>query len=279
MKVLLVLPARYASQRLERKMLADICGEPLVLRTYKRVQALADVCDIVLATDHAEIAAVVEAVGARVLLTSEQASSGTMRCAEALQQLITEGKNYDFVLNVQADELFVEIGLLRALIANFAALPDDAGILTAMQPIQRREDLENPSIVKVVYQKNTLPKGANLRLALYFSRAPLPYPRSQAQYEQAAAAGLYCRHIGVYGFRAKTLLDIAAQSHLSSPLESCEMLEQLRWLEDGKKIVLFRHEPSADESLYAFGIDTAEDLQRARQLLATPPSPFHNNRL
>ena len=263
MKKLILIPARLASTRLPNKMIANIAGRSLIQRTFLRVQEANLADKVVVATDSDIIVKEIEAVGGEAILTDINHNSGTMRCEEALSILESRGEKYDWIINVQGDEIFVE---LKAIGDLFEALQKQENIHLAsmMESINDWQSVENPNIVKVVHTQ-PLP-NSNLCKALYFSRHALPFMRDANAEKQAAALaqGLYKRHIGVYGFSAKGLHAIAQMP--ASTLESTEMLEQLRWLENGWAIAMLHIQPLQDKK-YAFGIDTAEDLEKAKKLL------------
>ncbi|MDA8361307.1 MAG: 3-deoxy-manno-octulosonate cytidylyltransferase [Gammaproteobacteria bacterium] len=234
-----VIPARYGSTRLPGKALADIGGEPLICRVYARAMACG-AQSVTVATDDARIAAAVEAVGGAVVMTSADHASGTDRIAEAADHLGFGDE--EIVVNLQGDEPLIAPELLDAVAKALAAQPAWS-IATAAHPITDPAEFHNPHAVKVVC-------GDDGR-ALYFSRAPIPYPRAQT----AGALGL--RHIGLYAYRVRFLRrfrDMAV-----SVLEEREGLEQLRALAAGVGIgvVISKDMPLP-------GVDTPEDLARVQ---------------
>lgn len=246
LRTLAIIPARYASTRFEGKPLALLGGVSIIERVYRRVQGAVE--DVVVATDDERICAAVEAFGGRVVMTSTAHRCGTDRCAEALDIV---GGNYDIVVNIQGDEPFIRSEQITSLTECFA--DDDVEIATLARPFRAEEgiaEVENPNNVKVVRDA----KG----MALYFSRAAIPYNRDR---ERATWLGhyRYLKHVGIYAFRSDVLRRVTRLE--GGELESVEMLEQLRWLERGYRIaVAITH----DESI---GIDTPEDLARAEALL------------
>lgn len=240
-----ILPARYASTRFPKKALALLGGKPVIQRVYEQCMA-ADVLDeVVVATDHPEIYQAVEAFGGKVVMTRDNHSSGTDRCAEALEKL---PQQFDYVINIQGDEPFVHREQLEAL--STLLQKRGADIATLMHQITEEEDLWNPAVVKpVVSQANR---------ALYFSRQALPFLRDvpKAQWLQKH---VFYRHLGLYGFKSSVLKEITQLK--PAPLEELEKLEQLRWLEAGYQIYI---EATPYPSL---GIDTPEDLITAEKLL------------
>ncbi|MEQ1591881.1 MAG: 3-deoxy-manno-octulosonate cytidylyltransferase [Thiobacillaceae bacterium] len=251
MQFRVVIPARYASSRLPGKPLADIGGKPMVLHVLERaLESGAE--SVVVATDDARVERVVRAAGQHAIMTSPDHASGTERLVEVVETL---GWHDDtLVVNVQGDEPLIDPALIRD-VATQLATHTDAVIATLAHAIESHADFINPNVVKVV----TNAQG----YALYFSRAPIPWPRD------AMAAGVPMgteskplRHIGLYAYRAGFLRTYA--SLIPSPLENIEMLEQLRVLWHGYRISL-----GITENAPAPGVDTAEDLERVRALFAT----------
>jgi len=245
-----VIPARYASSRLPGKPLADIGGRPMVLHVLERaLQAGAE--SVVVATDDVRVQQAVEAAGYQALMTSAEHQSGTERLVEVAETL---GWPDDaLVVNVQGDEPLIDPALIREA-ARQLVLHDDAVMATLAHPIHDHADFINPNVVKVVSDE--------AGYALYFSRAPIPWPRDAFAVQQAMPHELGAlRHIGLYAYRAGFLRTYASLA--SSPLERYEMLEQLRVLWHGHRISLgiTPMEPAP-------GVDTPEDLERVRALFA-----------
>jgi 3-deoxy-manno-octulosonate cytidylyltransferase (CMP-KDO synthetase) len=256
MRFRVVIPARYASSRLPGKPLADIGGRPMVLRVVERaLQAGAE--SVVVATDDARVLQAVEAAGHECLMTSPDHQSGTERLVEVAETL---GWDDDaLVVNVQGDEPLIDPALIREA-ARQLVLHDDAVMATLAHPIHDHADFVNPNVVKVVSDE--------AGYALYFSRAPIPWPRDAFAASQAMPHELGAlRHIGLYAYRAGFLRIYAGLA--SSPLERYEMLEQLRVLWHGFRISL-----GITPLAPAPGVDTPEDLERVRRLLpsAAPDS-------
>jgi 3-deoxy-manno-octulosonate cytidylyltransferase (CMP-KDO synthetase) len=245
-----VIPARYASSRLPGKPLADIGGRPMVLHVLERaLQAGAE--SVVVATDDVRVQQAVEAVGHQALMTSPDHQSGTERLVEVAETL---GWPDDaLVVNVQGDEPLIDPMLIREA-ARQLVLHDDAVMATLAHPIHDHADFINPNVVKVVSDE--------AGYALYFSRAPIPWPRDAFAAQQAMPHELGAlRHIGLYAYRAGFLRTYASLA--SSPLERYEMLEQLRVLWHGHRISL-----GITPLAPAPGVDTPEDLERVRALFA-----------
>jgi 3-deoxy-manno-octulosonate cytidylyltransferase (CMP-KDO synthetase) len=245
MNVSVVIPARLASTRLPRKVLADLGGKPVLRHVWERVARMRKATEILVATDSEEVARAVAGWGGQFVMTSPDCRSGTERIASIL-----DGLKGQFILNVQGDEPFIDPALLDALVERFTATGGD--VVTPVYPIKDCKTLMSPTVVKVV-------RGANGR-AWYFSRSPIPHIRGVPP-EEWPARGLHFGHLGVYGYaRAK----LAAYATLpESPLESIEALEQLRFLEAGWRI------QTVETDYHAVAIDTPEDLTRARALLET----------
>lgn len=255
-----VIPARHASTRLPGKPLLLIGDQPMIVRVAQQA-ARSGADGIWIATDHAEIAAAVEAKGYTACMTRADHSSGTERLAEVVAQ---RGWSDDtIVVNVQGDEPLIPPELIRAVADHLAQHPECA-IATACHPIHDAAALRNPNIVKAVLNRDSH--------ALYFSRAPIPYPRDAfrpspsgrgAGGEENLPADLpVLRHIGIYAYRAGFLR--AYQQLAPCALEQFEALEQLRALYHGYKIGVF-----ITENAPPAGVDTAEDLQSARAAFAT----------
>jgi 3-deoxy-manno-octulosonate cytidylyltransferase (CMP-KDO synthetase) len=247
MEFLVVVPARHASTRLPGKMLLDLGGKPMVVRVAERARQSA-ASDVIVATDHAEIEMAVSKAGVRVLMTRVDHQSGTDRLAEVVAKL---GLADDAVIvNVQGDEPLIDPALIDAVAAKLAAHPE-AAIATAAKPIKEAADFFNTNFVKVVCDD----KG----LALYFSRAPIPYARDAfAQSRDVLPEGLPAlHHIGIYAYRASFLKRFGALPQ--SPAEKYEALEQLRALHHGYRIAVTVWTQPIEA-----GVDTADDLTRIR---------------
>lgn len=232
-----LIPARLDSSRLPEKALADIGGVPMVVRVAQQAQQSA-AAQVWVATDHPRIQAACAAHGIDCVLTAANHDSGTARLAEAVTLL--GWADDEIVVNVQGDEPLIPPALIQQVADTLAH--STAPMATAACPIHDAEEFANPNAVKVV--------GGAHGQALYFSRAPIPYPR-----DHATAAPL--RHIGIYAYRAAFLREYVSLPE--SPLEHIEKLEQLRVLWHGRAIALTQveHAPPA-------GVDTAEDLARVR---------------
>ncbi len=258
MSFTVLIPARLASTRLPNKPLADLGGVPMVVRVAQRaLHAGGPARDgtppvrVVVAGDSAEIVSACEAHGVQAVLTRADHPSGSDRLAEACELLGLQGQ--DIVVNVQGDEPLIEPSLIDA-VADLLQHRPEAAMSTAAHAIDTLADYVNPNVVKVVLDRQGL--------ALYFSRAPIPWWRDGAAQQQItrlpALAPL--RHIGIYGYRAGFLRGFPKLA--PAPIEGTEALEQLRVLWHGHRIAVHvtQHAPGP-------GVDTPQDLERVRRLL------------
>ena len=253
---LVVIPARFASSRLHGKPLADIGGKPMVVRVAERARA-SGATAVWVATDDQDVFDAVKRHGHQAMMTRTDHVTGTDRIAEVAQRLSLAGS--EIVVNVQGDEPLIAPELIRE-VAQSLAEHGEASIATACHPITDTASLLDPNVVKVVLDQSGQ--------ALYFSRAPIPYPRGGLALNQSALPeGLPSyRHIGIYAYRAQFL---HAYSRLEQvAIERFEALEQLRALWHGHRIAvsLTAHAPEA-------GVDTAEDLERVRRIFSAEPHP------
>ncbi|MBQ8703454.1 MAG: 3-deoxy-manno-octulosonate cytidylyltransferase [Bacteroidales bacterium] len=250
MKVLAIIPARYASTRFPGKPLAELAGESIISRVYHRVRRTDGIEDVVVATDDESICDHVESFAEEgaVMMTSDEHRSGTDRCGEVVSRLARQGYSYDVILNVQGDEPFVEPDQLQALMACFSN--PEVQIATLATRVRKADELLSENNVKVV-------RAADGR-ALYFSRQPIPFCRG-AEPKQWLDRFEYLKHVGIYAFRADVLPELCRLA--SGPLEEAEKLEQLRWLEAGYSIQVELTDHAN------IGIDTPDDLAAAEQYL------------
>ena len=239
MLVLGVIPARLGSTRIPNKPLQNLAGEPLIIRVIQRVQGFGVVDQLVVATDSALVAKVVEVVGVRAILTRANHSTGTDRVAEVAA--LPEFTGHEVIANIQGDEPFLP---RAALVGALEKVAGGADIGTAAAPLAS-DEAADPARVKVVLNAT----GG----ALYFSRAAIPYVRDPA----AQAATLYWQHVGVYAYRREALMRLAGLA--PSPAEEAERLEQLRALHHGMAVGVARLESPAEP-----GVDTPDDLRRAQ---------------
>jgi len=247
---IVAIPARMASTRLPGKPLLPIGGDPMIVHVARRALA-AGAADVIVATDDTRIADALKESGVRVAMTRADHASGSDRLAECAQTL---GWADDaIVVNLQGDEPLAPVSGIRAVAAALAG--SDAPMATLATRIASAEELSDPNCVKVVCDA--------AGHALYFSRAPVPWPREAfARDRTALPAGLpFLRHIGIYAYRAGFLRRFAALPR--TPLEQIESLEQLRALEHGFAIAV-REAPEP----FPPGVDTADDLRRVERILA-----------
>lgn len=250
------IPARYAATRLPGKPLQPLAGRPLVWHVAQRALA-AGAREVWVATDDARIAEALAGSGVRIAMTDPAHASGSDRLAECAR--IAGWASDAIVVNLQGDEPFAPVDGIRAV----AALVADSGapIATLAAPLREAAGLHDPNAVKLV-------RAANGD-ALYFSRAPIPWPRDawlDASARQSLPAGPWLRHIGIYGYRAAALAAFAALS--AGTLERLESLEQLRALEAGWRIAV-----GIAPSPFPPGIDTPDDLQRAQRWIEHHETP------
>lgn len=240
MKILAVIPSRFASTRFPGKPLIDIKGKTMIQRVFEQAKQCKSFADVIVATDEERIYNHVIEFGGKAMMTSENHPSGTDRCAEVLSKI---DQKYDAVVNVQGDEPFIQPEQLEQLIECFKN--PKTQIATLVKKIDSTDDLLNINLPKVIFNKEMK--------ALYFSRLPIPGQKS-VDTEEWVKNHQYYRHIGLYGYRAQTLKEITLLP--PSPLENIESLEQLRWLEAGYTITV-----SVTE-FESIGIDTPNDLNK-----------------
>lgn len=240
----IAIPTRMSSKRFPGKALALLGGKAVIERVYGQCKKSELAEKIVILTDSLEIQEFSENMGAQVIMTSETCNSGTERIIEAFGEI-----NADFVVNVQGDEPFIDPKLIDAIIQ--AHQDGHSDLVTAGRKIESAQALINPNVVKILRDDS----GD----AIYFSRSPLPYMRGEPNPEKWLEKFAYWQHIGIYGYSAKAL---ARYSSLpESPLEKCEMLEQLRYIAAGYKFEVIETEYAS------IGIDTPEDLAEAEEFL------------
>lgn len=243
MRVLILIPARYASTRFPGKPLAEIGGKPMIRHVVEKANAVSE--DVFVATDDEQILKCVEGFGGKAVMTSADHRSGTDRCYEAYRKVTEQsGKEFDVVVNIQGDEPFIRSGQVNDLVSCFEN--PQIQIATLAKKFENNGDIFDPNKVKVVFSQ--------LGTALYFSRSAIPYCRGKESEEWLKTTDFY-KHIGMYAYRPQVLKEITALA--AGVLEKAESLEQLRWLENGYKIAV---RTTDHESI---GIDTPEDLDRA----------------
>ena len=243
-----IIPARLASTRLPRKVLADLGGVPMVVRVAQRA-AESRASRVVVACDDEEIAVACRTHAVDCVLTAAHHASGSDRLAEACDILSLDDEG--IVVNVQGDEPLIDPELIDAC-ADLLTRRTDCVMSTAAHAIDDRNDFENPHIVKVVLD-------ASAR-ALYFSRATIPWPRDGDLFASTRSPGAApLRHVGLYAYRARFLRRFPQLA--VSPLEEIERLEQLRVLWHGERIAVH-----VSDARPAIGIDTHDDLARAQEI-------------
>lgn len=247
MKTIGIIPARFASSRFPGKPLAEIAGKTVIQRAYEQARQARSLHDVIVATDDHRIREHVESFGGQVMMTAPHHLSGTERCAEVAARI----KGAGAIVNIQGDEPFIGPEQID-LVAEPLAGRQSAQISTLAKKIEREEELFNPNVVKVVFNRQ--------QEAMYFSRSTIPHLRGIPEQEWLAKAEFY-KHIGLYGFRREVLMELAGMP--PSRYEQWESLEQLRWLEAGFSIFVNLTEKET------IGIDTPEDLERARAMLKT----------
>ena len=240
MKIIAVIPARYASTRFPAKLMQDLGGKTVIQRTYEAAANTKLFDDVFVVTDSILIYDEIINNGGKAIMSAKKHESGSDRIAEAVEKLDVE-----IVVNVQGDEPFINKEPLAKLLDVFRNDFDKkVDLASLMFEIKAAAEIENPNNVKVVTDQNGF--------ALYFSRSVIPYPRDEN------AGVRYMKHIGIYAFRKQALLDFY---HLPmKSLEASEKLEQLRYLEFGKRIKM------VETSQGSIGIDTPEDLEKARKM-------------
>jgi 3-deoxy-manno-octulosonate cytidylyltransferase (CMP-KDO synthetase) len=244
-RVVAIIPARYGSQRLPAKPLADICGKPMVQHVYERAAKATLVSAVLVATDDERIMSAVHGFGGRAVMTPESLQTGTDRIA----YVASSRPDANVVVNVQGDEPLIEPAMIDEAVA---PLVQDNSILvgTLVRKIESNDELTNPGIVKVVLD--------NEGNGMYFSRSPVPFGRDFQQTE-LLKHHTYYKHIGLYVFRREFLGTFTGL--IQTPLEKAEKLEQLRILENGYKI------RCTVTSFDSVPVDTQEDLDRVRAIV------------
>lgn len=241
LKVIAMIPARYEASRFPGKLMKDLEGKPVIIRTYEAAIKTGFFDDVYVVTDSKLIFDTIGEYGGKVLMSLEEHQCGSDRIAEAVKDL-----NVDIVVNVQGDEPFTNEEDMRNVLQVF--YEDDADsidLASLMMPISSISEIENPNNVKVIVDHNNF--------ALYFSRAPIPYPRDKE------IEVTYFKHKGIYAFRKQAVLDFYNLPMRN--LEASEKIEAIRYLEYGKRIkMVFSDSP-------AIGIDTPQDLEDARNII------------
>lgn len=242
MKILGIIPARYASTRFPGKPLTVINGKTMIQRVYEQSLKAHLLADVVVATDDQRIFDAVKSFGGNVMMTSSEHNSGTDRCCEIVSKI---GSYYDAVVNIQGDEPFInpeQINQIASLISS-----DDSQIASLCKPIKDEEELFDNNVVKVVFDINGR--------AVYFSRQTIPFLRKVEKNEKSwMNARTFYKHIGIYAYKTDVLKKIAALPQ--SDLELAECLEQLRWIENSYTIKMGITE------FESYSIDTPQDVEK-----------------
>lgn len=245
MKIIGIIPARYASTRFPGKPLVDISGMSMIQRVYGQAKKSTALTDVIVATDDIRIQEHVKNFGGNVIMTKESHQSGTDRCFETIQKYTGSA---DVVINIQGDEPFIHPQQIDLLASCFNS--DKVQLATLVKKITTYEELFNINTPKVLLNK--------VGEAVYFSRQTLPYVREKKQTEWLEHHTFY-KHIGIYGYTSKALSEITLLKQ--SSLELAEGLEQLRWIENGYKINV------EITDLESIAVDTPEDLKKLTNFL------------
>ncbi|ESU24950.1 3-deoxy-manno-octulosonate cytidylyltransferase [Flavobacterium enshiense DK69] len=241
MKIIAVIPARYASTRFPAKLMQDLGGKTVILRTYEAAVETKLFDDVFVVTDSDLIYNEIVSNGGKAIMSIKEHESGSDRIAEAVENM-----DVDVVINVQGDEPFINKKPLEQVIEIFRKDTEKkVDLASLMFEIKNKSEIENPNNVKVIVDQQGF--------ALYFSRSVIPYPREEN------VGVRYMKHIGIYAFRKEALMDFYRLPMLA--LEASEKLEQLRYLEYGKRIRMVETDHGS------IGIDTLEDLEKARKLV------------
>jgi len=240
MKIISMIPARYSASRFPAKLMQDLAGKTVILRTYEATVATKLFDDVYVVTDSDIIYNEIVNNGGKAIMSKREHQSGSDRIAEAVEDL-----DIDIVVNVQGDEPFTERESLFKVLEVFKDDPKkEIDLASLMVEIHDWEEISNPNTVKVIVDQNNF--------ALYFSRSPIPYPRD----EEAGAR--YFKHKGIYAFRKQALMDFYKLP--MQFLEATEKIECIRYLEYGKKIKM------VETSVQGVEIDTPEDLEHAKRI-------------
>lgn len=240
MKIIAMIPARYAASRFPGKLMQDLAGKPVILRTYEAARNTGLFQEVYIATDSNIIYDTVTAAGGKAIMSLQEHECGSDRIAEAVADM-----EVDIIVNVQGDEPFTEKESLASVLEVFKEDREQKiDLASLMTRITDWEEIKNPNTVKVIVD--------NADFALYFSRSPIPYPRA------TEVNAPYYKHKGIYAFRKSALMDFHRLPML--PLEATEKIEAIRYLEYGKRIKMVETDVTGIE------IDTPEDLEKAKRV-------------
>ncbi len=238
MKIIAMIPARYAASRFPAKLMQDLSGKPVILRTYEAAVNTRLFHEVYVVTDSDIIFDAIVNAGGNAIMSIKEHDCGSDRIAEAVTNM-----DVDIIVNVQGDEPFTDHESLASVLKVFKEdHAEEIDLASLMVRINDWEEINNPNTVKVIID--------NRNFALYFSRSPIPYPRDKE------IENIYYKHKGIYAFRKRALMDFQRLPML--PLEAKEKIEAIRYLEYGKKIKMVETVVSGIE------IDTPEDLKRAQ---------------
>lgn len=241
MKIIAMIPARYSASRFPGKLMKDLGGKPVILRTYEATKNTGLFDEVFVVTGSNTIYEVISKAGGKVIRSKKEHNCGSDRIAEAVEFL-----DVDLVINVQGDEPFTDKNSLKRLIKAFEKDPNkEIDLASLMVPISKTEDVENPNNVKVITDTN--------QFAIYFSRNVIPHRRDPSENVR------YYKHKGIYAFRKEALIEF--YNTAMTPIEKIEKIECIRYLEMGKKIKMI------ETSVESIGIDTPEDLEEAKKIL------------
>lgn len=233
-----MIPARYAASRFPAKLMQDLSGKPVIVRTYQAAVNTGLFDAVYVVTDNDIIYQTILAEGGNVLMSQKEHECGSDRIAEAVTDM-----DVDIIVNVQGDEPFTDRESLHGVLEVFKQdFEKEIDLASLMVRITDEDEIKNPNTVKVIVD--------NRNFALYFSRSPIPYPRAKGDYTR------YYKHKGIYAFRKRALMDFQRLPML--PLEATEKIEAIRYLEYGKKIKM------VETTVTGIEIDTPEDLERAK---------------
>ncbi|MEO2081687.1 MAG: 3-deoxy-manno-octulosonate cytidylyltransferase [Leeuwenhoekiella sp.] len=246
LKTIAMIPARYEASRFPGKLMKDLEGKPVILRTYEAAVQTQLFDTVYVVTDSELIYETITGAGGHAIMSQQEHSCGSDRIAEAVADL-----DIDIVVNVQGDEPFTNTEDMRNVLQVFYEKDaEEIDLASLMTPISKIEDIENPNNVKVIVDQASF--------ALYFSRAPIPYRRDRD------VESIYYKHKGIYAFRKQAVLDFAKLP--MRMLEAAEKIEAIRYLEYGKRIKMVPSDAPA------IGIDTPQDLEEARAILKNKQS-------
>ncbi|WP_298901560.1 3-deoxy-manno-octulosonate cytidylyltransferase [uncultured Psychroserpens sp.] len=240
MKIISMIPARYSASRFPGKLMQNLAGKTVILRTYEATVATNLFDDVYVVTDSETIYNEIVSNGGKAIMSQKEHESGSDRIAEAVEHL-----DVDIVVNVQGDEPFTERTSLEKVLEVFKDdEKKDIDLASLMVEIHDWDEINNPNTVKVIVDQNNF--------ALYFSRSPIPFPRDKD------AGARYFKHKGIYAFRKEALLDFYKLP--MQFIEATEKIECIRYLEYGKRIKMI------ETTVEGVEIDTPEDLERAKKL-------------